>query len=61
MYVCVCVWGGGEGVDVIGQECVGNDILILCLQTDVFEVEAVSLMSVDKVLIGHHSASAGVC
>lgn len=34
---------------------------MLRLQTDVFELEAVSLMSVDKVQIGHYSASAGRC
>ena len=31
------------------------------MQTDVFEVEAVSLMTVDKVQIGHYSATKGKC
>ena len=32
----------------------------MCVQTDRFELEAVTLMSVDKVVIGHNSATAGI-
>ncbi|XP_070194990.1 lipoxygenase homology domain-containing protein 1-like isoform X2 [Littorina saxatilis] len=36
-----------------------NEVKFQLGQTDVFELEAVSLMSLDKVLIGHNDATAG--